>query len=165
MQRGDQIKLAEEHAADVQALHEAEADAARAESLAAIQAQVIDSEPVEGQGGQGVSGGVSMDASTEAREVIRFAATLFCPLYPSLARVYTEERQEQLAQVSAPLMQKYGFSLGTLFERWGAEINFAIVALPLAKETAGAIKHDNQVRKEAAEREAREKEAAAHANK
>lgn len=140
-------------------------DQARAESLAAIQGQVLDAEPVETGATEGVSGGVSLDAATEAREVIRFATTLFFPLYPSLARVYTEERQEQLAQVSAPLMQKYGLSLGMLFERWGAEINFAIVALPLAKETASAIKHDNQVRKEALEREAKEKEAAANENR
>ena len=61
-------------------------------------------------------------------------------------------------------MEKYGLSLGTLFERWGAEINFALVAVPLVGETLKAVKADNQARKEAAEREAREKEAAAHAN-
>jgi hypothetical protein len=139
-------------------------DPARAESLAAIQGQVIDAEPVEGAQAGGCSGGVPMDASTEARELIRFATALFFPLYPSLARIYTEPRQEQLAVVSAPLMAKYGLSLGAIFERWGAEINFALVALPLAGETVKAIKADNQARKEAAEREAKEKEAAAHAD-
>ncbi|KRB70489.1 hypothetical protein [Noviherbaspirillum sp. Root189] len=139
-------------------------DPARAESLAAIQGQVLEAEPVDDAQGGGVSGGMPIDPATEAREVIRFATTLFFPLYPSLERVYTEARQEQLAMVSAPLMQKYGLSMGTIFERWGAEINFALVALPLAKETAAAVKHDNQQRKEAAAREAKEKEASANAN-
>lgn len=144
----------------------ASGDQARAESLAAIQGQVIEAGPVEGAQGAGGSGGSPIDASQEAREVIRFAATLFFPLYPSLERVYTEQRQEQLAQVSAPLMQKYGLSLGTLFERWGAEINFALVAVPLVGETVKAVKADNQARllKEREEQERKEKEAAAHAN-
>lgn len=140
-------------------------DQAQAESFAAIQAQVLDAEPVEDAQGQGVSGGVPMDPYTEAREIIRFATTLFFPLYPSLARVYTEERQEQLAVVSAPLMRKYGLSLGALFERWGAEINFAIVAAPLAGETAKAIKADNQARELAAkEAEAKERQERPNAN-
>lgn len=128
-------------------------DQARAESLAAIQGQVIDAEQVEGESGQGVSGGVPMDAVQEALGVIQFGTTLFFPLFPSLAAVYTAERQQQLATVSAPLMQKYGLSLGTLFERWGAEINFALVAVPLARETVKAVKADNAARELAAQQE------------
>jgi hypothetical protein len=134
-------------------------DQARAESLAALNGQVLDAEPVEGAQAGGVSGGGVIDPSQEARELIRFAATLFFPLYPSLERVYTETRQEQLAQVSAPLMAKYNLSLGAMFERWGAEINFALVAVPLVGETVKAVKADNQARelRQREEQEAKER--------
>ncbi|HYD63319.1 MAG TPA: hypothetical protein VEC35_23385 [Noviherbaspirillum sp.] len=144
-------------------------DQARAESLAAIQGQVLEAEPVEGTGegagAGGVSGTVPMSPADEARDLIQFGLSLFAPLYPSLERIYTPDKQERLAQVTGPLMAKYNLSLGAIFEKWGPEINFAIVALPLAAETAKAIKADNAARKAAAEREAKEKEAAANENR
>ncbi len=143
-------------------------DQARAESLAAIQGQVLDAEPVEDAQGGGVSGTVairvSLDALQQAAEIVRFATTLFFPLYPSLERVYTEEKQARLAAAAAPLMEKYDLSMGKIFQQWGAEITFAMVALPLAGDTIKAIKADNQARKEQAEREKKEKEETANAN-
>lgn len=126
---------------------------ARSDSMAAIQSQVTGAEGVSADGAQGgVSGGVAVvEPDTEARELIRFGVALFVPLYPSLAAVYTEQRQDQLAAVSAPLMAKYNLSLGAIFERWGAEINFALVAFPLAGETLKAIRADNAERKRLAE--------------
>lgn len=93
------------------------------------------------------------DMHAEARDLIGFGVTLFAPLYPSLAAVYTPEKQERLAAVSVPLMQKYNITFAGLFEKWGAEINFAIVAVPLAGETLRACRADNAARKEAEEKE------------
>ncbi|HJV86925.1 MAG TPA: hypothetical protein VJ698_15775 [Noviherbaspirillum sp.] len=138
---------------------------ARQESFAAITGEVLTAEPVEGAQAGGVSGTVPMKPEDEAKDLIQFGLSLFTPLYPSLARIYTPEKQQRLAEVTGPLMAKYNLSLGAIFEKWGAEINFAIVALPLAAETAKAIKADNAERKAAAEEAARkEKEAKANAN-
>jgi len=142
-------------------------DQARAESFAALNAQVADVQAVEQPGAAGgVSGTVPMGPEEEAKDLIRFGVGLFAPLYPRLGQVYTEDVQARLAAVTAPLMAKYNLSLGAIFEKWGAEINFAIVAVPLAGETVKAIRLDNADRAAAkkAEEEAAEKEAAAHEN-
>lgn len=136
-------------------------DQARAESLAALHVEVLEAEPVNGtgEGAGGVSGTVPMDPAEEARDLIQFGLSLFIPLYPSLEVIYTQEKQARLAAVTGPLMAKYNLSLGSIFEKWGAEINFAIVALPLAAETAKAVRADNAAR-EAAARKAKEDEEA-----
>jgi len=84
----------------------------------------------------------TVDPLAEARDLIQFSVTLLAPLYPSVERIYTKDTQEKLAKVSAPLMAKYGLTLSGLFEKWGAEINFALVAIPLALETAKGIRAD-----------------------
>lgn len=142
-------------------------DQARAESLAALKGGVMAAEPVEGAQAGGASGTIPMGPQEEARDLIKFGVGLFEPLYPRLAQVYTPEVQEKLADVTGPLMAKYNLSLGVIFEKWGAEINFAIVAVPLAGETVKAIRLDNADRaakKKAEEEAAKAREAAANAN-
>lgn len=98
--------------------------------------------------------------TSEARGLIDFAVSLFTPLFPSLAAIYTEPAKASLAGATAPLMEKYNFSMGKLFERWGAEINFAIVAMPLGLQTYQAVKLDIASRKEKAEQTAKKTGAA-----
>jgi hypothetical protein len=123
-------------------------DDGRGDSMNAINAKV--GEGAGPEASPGVSGGGAMDAVTEAKSVIAFCVALFVPMYPSLGRVYTEEAQEVLAGVAVPLMQKYDLSLGGFFEKWGPEINFAIVAFPLGQATLAAVRADNAARAEAA---------------
>lgn len=91
-----------------------------------------------------------MDYNAEALGLINFAVTLFVPIFPSIEKIYTEPARANLANVSAPLMEKYGWSMGSVFEKWGAEINFAMVALPLGAQTYKAISADIAASKEAA---------------
>lgn len=91
--------------------------------------------------------GGTVSTITEAGELIKFAVALFVPLYPSIEAIYAAPQQARLAEVAAPLMEKYGVTMGGIFERWGAEINFLIVAGPMAAETARAIRRDNAERK------------------
>lgn len=100
--------------------------------------------------GPGVPDGVPIDAEAEARDVINFGVALFVPLYPSLEGVYSKEVIGRLAAVSVPLMQKYDISLGGIFEKWGPEINFAIVAVPLTQATVAAVRQDKAARQAAA---------------
>lgn len=91
-----------------------------------------------------------VDSAAEAADLIRFAVALFVPLYPSLERVYSETAQRRLAQAAGPVMAKYGWTVGGLFEQWGLEINLAIVGIPLVGETSKAIRADSAARAAAA---------------
>jgi hypothetical protein len=89
----------------------------------------------------------AMDYHAEAKGLIDFALALFVPLFPTLGMVYTEQARGNLANVSAPLMEKYNWSMGGLFDRWGAEINFAMIAFPIGLQTYQAVKADMAERK------------------
>lgn len=91
------------------------------------------------------------DYLTEARGLVDFMIGVAKPLYPSLERVYTKEACDKLAAAAAPVMEKYGMSLGELFKRWGPEINLAFVALPLTLQTLQAVREDRAARRQAQE--------------
>lgn len=91
-----------------------------------------------------------VDPNAEAADVIRFAVALFVPLYPSLQAVYSDTAQARLAAAAGPVMAKYGWTMGGLFEKWGPEIQLAIVGIPLAIETSKAIRADTAARVAAA---------------
>ena len=161
--------------ADIEGEAKVVEDDGRGDSLNAIRAQVENGAGPEAA--PGVSEGGAMDAFTEAKSVIAFCVALFVPMYPSLERVYTDDAQDVLARVAVPLMQKYDLSLGGFFEKWGPEINFAIVAFPLGQATLAAVRADNAAReatlaavradnaaREAAAREAAAREGGAGAN-
>jgi len=101
------------------------------------------------------AGGLAVQSQSEAEslDLVRFAVVLFAPLYPSIGKVYTDPTQRRLASVLSPVMEKYGWSVGVIFEKYGAEINLAVVAVPLTMETIKAMRHDT------AEREAQEAKA------
>lgn len=94
------------------------------------------------------------DPASEAADLIRFAVALFVPLYPSLQAVYHDAAQAKLAQAAGPVMAKYGLTMGGLFEKWGPEIQLAIVGVPLAIETGKAMRADNAARLAAAKKSA-----------
>lgn len=83
------------------------------------------------------------DPAREAAELIEFARSLLLPMYPQLATVYTPEVCKRLGEAGAPVLAKYGLTLGGLFDRWAPEIGFAIVALPLVRPTIDAMRADN----------------------
>lgn len=93
-------------------------------------------------------------SEAESLDLIKFAVVLFTPIFPSIGKVYSEPAQRRLAAVVAPVMEKYGWTVGGIFEKWGAEINLAVVAVPLAMETLKAVRHDTAER---AKQEAKEK--------
>lgn len=80
-----------------------------------------------------------VDPLTEARGVIGFICISACAVFPCLAPIYTEEKREQLAQVTAPLLEQYGVDLGGIMGKYGNWINFAMVAAPLASQTYQAM--------------------------
>jgi hypothetical protein len=81
-----------------------------------------------------------VDPLTEARGVIGFICISACAVFPCLAPIYTAEKREQLAQVTAPLLEQYGVDLGVIMGKYGNWINFAMVAFPLGTQTFRVMK-------------------------
>ncbi|WP_375591972.1 hypothetical protein [Chitiniphilus eburneus] len=104
---------------------------------------------------EGAADALPLSAVEEAREVVIFVRELAAPVYPSLRQVYSDETVERIATAAAPLMQKYGVTLGGMFERWGPEIHFAMVMLPVGMQTAAAIRADRAAARAANEKEGR----------
>ncbi len=76
----------------------------------------------------------------EARMIIGLVCVHTNAIFPFLAPIYTDDVQDKLAGVTAPLMKKYGLTAGGLFERYKEEIAFALVAVPLSLATAQAFR-------------------------
>jgi len=83
------------------------------------------------------------DYHAEATDLVEFAYDSLTPLYPSLVGVYTPDVREKLSARSAKLMEKYGLTVGDFMGKWGDEIMFLMLVVPLASKTVVAIKTDN----------------------
>jgi hypothetical protein len=88
-----------------------------------------------------------LDVAAEVAALLLTAAGLLSPAFPSLGTIYTEPTCRRLGDAAAPVMEKYGLSVGGLFERWGLEITLAAVALPVALATVQGIRSDLAARK------------------
>lgn len=85
---------------------------------------------------------VKLDVAAELAALLQTVTGLLTPAFPSLATIYTEATCRRLGEAAAPVMDKYGLSVGGLFDRWGAEITLAAVALPVALATVQGVKAD-----------------------
>lgn len=81
-----------------------------------------------------------VDYLTEARGVVGFICVAACAVFPVLEPIYTKEKQDQLAAVTAPLLEQYQVDMGGIMGKYGNWINFAMVALPLGAQTYQAMK-------------------------
>lgn len=91
------------------------------------------------------------DVAGEVAALLKMVAGMLAPAFPSLATIYTDETCRNLGTAAAPVMEKYGVSVGGLFDRWGAEITLAATALPVALATYQGIKGDMAERKKPAD--------------
>lgn len=82
------------------------------------------------------------DVAGEVAALLKTAAAMLTPAFPCLAEIYTDATCRQLGEAAAPVMAKYGVSVGGLFDRWGAEITLGAVALPVALATYQGVKAD-----------------------
>lgn len=86
------------------------------------------------------------DSAGEVAALLSVVAGMLSPLFPSLPGIYDQATCRKLGDAAAPVLEKYDVSVGGVFERWGAEITLAAVALPVAIATAQAIKSDLSAR-------------------
>lgn len=82
------------------------------------------------------------DVPAEVAALVKMVAGMLTPAFPCLAEIYNEATCQQLGAAAAPVMDKYGLSVGGLFDRWGAEITLAAVALPVGLATMKGVKAD-----------------------
>jgi len=116
--------------------------------LAQIAAEAAAIEPAETQideQGQPIAEAVPVDYLVDARGITDILATSLGAIYPRTEKVLTDETRGKFAAALAPVMEKYGFSLGSVFGRWGAEINLAFVVAGMAVPLSKAIAEDRAI--------------------
>ena len=102
-------------------------------------AQALSAPPASPEAAPAPDAPKPVDYLTEARGVIGFICISACAVFPCLAPIYTKDKQEQLAQVTAPLLEQYGVDLGGIMGKYGNWINFVMVAVPLGTQTYQAM--------------------------
>lgn len=90
---------------------------------------------------------VKVDVAAEVAALLATVAGILTPAFPCLANIYTEPTCRKLGEAAAPVMEKYGVSVGGLFDRWGAEITLAAVAFPVVAATVQGVKADLAARR------------------
>lgn len=81
----------------------------------------------------------------EAAEIVgllTILAGLFTPVFPSLAKIYTQQTVQGLADAAVPVMQKHGWTTGEFLGKWAAELALAAVGVPVVIATARGVLAD-----------------------
>lgn len=78
--------------------------------------------------------------------MLALAVPLLGKLYPSIAEIYTDQVQSQVAQSLGPVLSKYGVDLADMATAYGPEIAALVVCVPLAIATVAGVKADIQER-------------------
>lgn len=120
--------------------------ASELETLVA-QAGVIDSESATPEPASAEPEVIKLDTAGEVTALLKTVADMLTPAFPSLAKIYTPETCQRLGDAAAPVMTKYGWTVGGFFEQWGAEIALIGAALPIGIATAQGIRADIAARK------------------
>lgn len=103
-------------------------------------AAALDAEIGAGDFGPAPAGPVEMapDATAETAAVLKMAVALLSPMLPYLPEIYTEDKIIALAGAYVPVAEKYGWTSGGWFDKYGPELVLAATALPLAYQTKQA---------------------------
>lgn len=93
--------------------------------------------PVPGEGG--APGQPALDEVRELAGALELVAVMVRQLKPALAPVWTPAAMESIARAAVPVVNKYGWTVGGLFAKWGPELALAAAAAPVALGTAKVI--------------------------
>lgn len=105
--------------------------------LASIEAEAA---PAPAPGTPGAPAPV--DVAAECKMLTDFAFDTLSPWYPNTCAAWTPEKRAALTTALVPLATKYGFTLGTLFDRWGPEVALAMVVVPMIGPTMQGLRAD-----------------------
>lgn len=81
------------------------------------------------------------DDEGEIRGVLELAGAMLGTVYPVTGQTITA-KAPAMAAAAVPVMQKYGWSAGGIFAKFGPEIGMAVIWLPAGLEIARAIRLD-----------------------
>lgn len=95
-----------------------------------------------------------VDYAGEAAMLIGFAVTTAGTFWPSVKEVWTDANQKAVAAAAAPVMEKYGFTLGDFMGQYKEEIGLLFVAGPLILKTVDAVEKDKRAALDAKRRPA-----------
>ena len=95
-----------------------------------------------------------VDYAGEAGMLIGFAVTTAATFWPSVREVWTDANQKAVAAAAAPVMEKYGFTLGDFMGAYKEEIGLLFVAGPLILKTIDAVEKDKRAALDAKRRPA-----------
>ena len=116
------------------------------DAMAAIEAQASEHDTkafgFSAEQGPENTGDIGVDSFTEAAIVYQMAREILAPMYPCIARIYTDEQIGKLSAVTAPLLEKYGLNSGGVLAKFAPEIAFCVVVTPLAMQTVSAIREE-----------------------
>lgn len=116
---------------------------ALAAEAAALDAETQPPPPPElDANGQPIAPAPAIDYATDARGLVDIAAETLGAFYPSTAAVLTADKRDRIAAAAAPVLEKYGFSLGAFLGRFGPEIGLAFALGQVAIPLANAIRAD-----------------------
>lgn len=88
---------------------------------------------------------VPVDYQAECSLLVTFAFDTLTPFYPNTCGAWSPEKRTALVAACVPLATKYGFTLGSLFDRWGPEIGLAMVVLPMVGPTMAGLRADRKL--------------------
>lgn len=82
------------------------------------------------------------DYGTEAAMLVSTLVLIAGPFFPSIPKIWTDAKQKAVAAAAAPVLEKYGFTMGDFMGAWKEEITLLVVAGPLVLETIDGVKAD-----------------------
>jgi hypothetical protein len=100
--------------------------------------------PIDAATGQPIA---PTDYGTEAAMLLSTLVLIAAPFFPSIPRIWTDAKQKAVAAATAPVMEKYGFTLGDFMGAYKEEITLLVVAGPVILETIDGIKADRAAAK------------------
>lgn len=106
--------------------------------LAAIAAEV-DSTLDGSTGAPGEPDSAGASEVEELAGALELLAVVVRQLRPSLSKVWTPEAMRGIAAAGVPVIQKYGWTVGGLFAKFGPELGLIAAAAPVALGTAQVI--------------------------
>lgn len=83
---------------------------------------------------------VPVDYQGEAAMLLNLGVTMAGQFWPCVPAIWTKDKQTAVAAAAAPVMEKYGFTLGDFMGAYKEEIGLLFVAGPLVLQTLDAVK-------------------------
>lgn len=112
------------------------------QQAAAIDQQTIEANTPNIDQAPEIGAAPSVDLKTEFQGLLTIALGVFSPMLPSIKPIYTPEVVEAIATSAASVCNKHGWLSGGVGGKWGEEIAFCGLMIPIAIQTRKAVLFD-----------------------